>query len=757
MKNSCFKIEGGNQEICFNSGKNGFGWQLFSKRGVEWTPTTSNDNPLIWGPSFNLRAQKINQQSSDCLSLSGTSTAVNLQNKPFAYSWNANIKLLDSDWFKFDVFIDLKDSMRLRYQRESEPQIVFKLPTVSVQEEGSFIWNQVLIANPATDNLGVQSSDLPAVYYYDPCTRSEVMFFLDWESLNWTSNSNIFGFLGGRCGLKSILKRGKDQPLRERYVGFWPENIDYLGQLLPKGQQRFSYYIRSQSIEKQPDQWLGISRFIGQLSPLLKSKKSIWKGKYSWTDFAKKCFQDLAKEEMSQIKLTDKETGLRAYAQIGDFASSNPPSRVELMTQVDVLWPLFHYLRLQPDTAIKHLYEKLFLILPGFFNQKKLFLANWYPLDDQLMCQDEETWYFLENGLIKFGWIAFLSGDKTLKSIYIKFCQKIIGIARDCGYLFPLRYDWQNEKAHGERKNFAAAGLYSYGMCLLSELTSETKFLTEAEVSLRTIRQLPLDWLFHEPQQLSYAAAASYRLFKKTGSSEFREWAWEFIAQQLRMFYWYTDKSLKKELNCDCAGMVRSFPSKIYPVVKQNPAFKENVESILPWIILLGDEKFTRPLLMFLNLARRNNFYFFDTYQKVTDPCFIPLESLPALRASGSRHRGGGVGHAIYGAGEAIWLYLLFEAFAEASVREIMTMRLDYLEPSIITRLDGKQDFIVYNPTEVNCRFRLKFKQPPGGECNVFLNGKETIVKDDLNRLGIELVLGSQAYSYVTISNDSNV
>jgi hypothetical protein len=46
------------------------------------------------------------------------------------------------------------------------------------------------------------------------------------------------------------------------------------------------------------------------------------------------------------------------------------------------------------------------------------------------------------------------------------------------------------------------------------------------------------------------------------------------LYQQLRMFYWYSDPSQKSH---DIRGMVQAAASILYP------AFKENVEAILPW------------------------------------------------------------------------------------------------------------------------------------------------------------------------------
>jgi hypothetical protein len=752
MKKDRFEITSKDQKVIFEKKGKSFGLSLYVKSQKAWQLVTKRGSPLIKGPSFNLCPQTIKSASKNRLLLSGRSQAKDLSGKSFSYPWQAELTLQDNDWFRLEIETESEKPIALQHLQSEEPQIGFCLPSVSVQEEGGFIWNQVLVSNPATDSQGVQGSDLPAVYFFDPATKAETMIYLDWESLTWPSNKNIFGFLGGTCGLRSTLTRGQDQPVRERFLGFYPENRDYLGNIFPKGKQLFRFYFTSSPVNHQPDEWEALVKLTAAITPLLKSGQASQMKDFSWSGFAEKCLQELSSNPKNQVKFKDGGLGLRAYAQIGNFRSPNPSGRVELMTQVDLIWPLLFYEQLKSSPRLEVFLKKLFRLLPKFFDHQKDFLGNWYPHDPVLKSQDQESWYFLENGLIKFGWIALLTEDKKLKEIFLRFAQKTIEIAHQSAYLLPLRYDWRKGKSVGGRKNFIAGGLFAYGMYLAFALSGKDSYLKEAELALRAIHQLPLDWLFHEPQQLGFAAAAALALFKETEEIFWKNWAWEFFAQELRMFYWYTDPSLEKEIGCDCAGMVRSFPSKIYPVVKHNPAFKENVESVLPWIALLEDEAFTKPLLKFLNLVRINNFYFFDIFQGIKKASFVPLEALPALSESGSRHRGGGVGHAIYGAGEVFWLSLLFEAQAEATDREIMVVCLDFLKPKPISSFGRKQSFIIYNPTKAKREFELLIKNPPKRATHLTLGSKKLKFKPKKSPSVIKLALESQEYQYVKIS-----
>ena len=162
------------------------------------------------------------------------------------------------------------------------------------------------------------------------------------------------------------------------------------------------------------------------------------------------------------------------------------------------------------------------------------------------------------------------------------------------------------------------------------------------------------------------------------------------LYEQLRMFYWYSDPSQKS----DTRGMVQAAASILYP------AFKENVEAILPWTGILKRGIVFEGLLRFMDQQRRNNFYFFQdcsASHKGEPMAFIPFENLGTLELNGQT---GNVGKEIYGAGESIWMYLMFEALGKVSDRELMLINLDLLDTFDAKQFPANQlNFILYNPT----------------------------------------------------------
>jgi hypothetical protein len=140
--------------------------------------------------------------------------------------------------------------------------------------------------------------------------------------------------------------------------------------------------------------------------------------------------------------------------------------------------------------------------------------------------------------------------------------------------------------------------------------------------------------------------------------------------------------------------MVQAAASILYP------AFKENVEAILPWTGIMKRGIVFDGLLRFMDQQRRNNFYFFQNCsgprENKSTP-FIPFENLGTLELGGQT---GNVGKEIYGAGESLWMYLMFEALGKVDDRELMLLNLDLLDISDAGKFPSqKLNFILFNPT----------------------------------------------------------
>jgi len=259
-------------------------------------------------------------------------------------------------------------------------------------------------------------------------------------------------------------------------------------------------------------------------------------------------------------------------------------------------------------------------------------------------------------------------------------------MAQQYDYLFPIYYQVATLRAEGAGTNYAVGGLYAWAAILANRLSGEQRYLEEARRAIRVLYTVPAERLFHEPQELAYGALAAAEL-------GMQEEAKYLLYEQLRMFYWYSDPSQKSH---DIRGMVQAAASILYP------AFKENVEAILPWTGIMKRGVVFEGLLRFMDQQRRNNFYFFEDCsgnRKRWPSAFIPFENLGTLELGGMT---GNVGKEIYGAGESLWMYLMFEALGQVSDRELMLVNLDLLDAANAKEFPSqKLNFILYNPTAV--------------------------------------------------------
>jgi len=310
---------------------------------------------------------------------------------------------------------------------------------------------------------------------------------------------------------------------------------------------------------------------------------------------------------------------------------------------------------------------------------------------------------------VKYPAIGSLAGSKEITDHFLAAFQTAQKMARQYDYLFPIYYQVSTLLAEGAGTNYAIGGLYAWAAILAHRLTAEEYYREEARRAIQVLYTVPADRLFHEPQELAYAALAAAEL-------GMRDQADYLLYQQLRMFYWYSDPSQKSH---DVRGMVQAAASILYP------AFKENVEAVLPWTGILKRGIIFEGLLRFMDQQRRNNFYFFQDCTgngQQASMAFIPFENLGTLELGGQT---GNVGQEIYGAGESLWMYLMYEALGQVSDRELLLVNLDLLDAFDANLFPPRQlNFILYNPAAARRSASISIPPAQGRGVHLSQDGK---------------------------------
>ncbi|MBC7083393.1 MAG: hypothetical protein H5T95_07875 [Firmicutes bacterium] len=822
-------ITASGQQMVFERGDDGK--LRFTTRvhdGSGWRVAAGLPNVLVGGASFDLApssyrivpAYPARAGARQAVVFSGTGTAyvakgTSAQSYPrcspvlaqdsedveeVQYPFDAEVSVSPDDpWIHVSAVVHLERPLILRHSPPIEPEIVLWMSEyATMNERQNHEWRRVVISNPTRNCTGVRGNDFPAVYCYDPICRAEVVLYFDMTPMTWMSRENLARFEDYLCS----SKLGGTH--KERFgVGLVADH--YHGRTFPAGDHVFRYSVYQRYRHDIPSQWDALATLIDSTSLLLAldRENSDWDGSQgegvgaaaareqapaqqrrqeqarersrgpagSWADMASATLNELMHDPACQTGV-EGVWGHPAYVRSSSRQWAEPKS-FELMTQADVLWPLLHCVRANragkdgAAVGLSEYLDRLVATLPHFFREDIGFISNNHPHGSGQ--EKVDTWYFFENGLIKWPWIVHLlemssatrnpheeaaqqapqqmppsprprhashapyapyaphapqasqasrhltppSPDTSkLVDMFLTAFDGARRYAHNVRHIFPLFYDAATGMPVDSGTNYSVAGLYAYGAILGFRLSGREEFLGEARDALLTMTRLPLDLLYHEPQQFAFGALAALELSSLLEDPSFRRISRDLIRAQLRMLYWYDDLARGRGAY-RTRGLFQACASILYP------AFKENVESVLPWLPLLKEGGFNPALLRVLDLQRRNNFYYFDPFlpesERTGASCpHIPYENIGTLELPDST---GYVGKEIYGAGEVLWLYLMFEAFARASDPLITVIFLDLLDwdhPFADAR--APRSVLVYNPTTATFEGTVDLTLPVGGQ-----------------------------------------
>ncbi len=697
-------LTSGNQQLRLSSPGAPFTFQNFLRSGADFKPATLPSS-LVLGSSFGLVASQIDQHEQTII-VQGSGQAEGLDGAPLSYTWTSEIQALSTatqntqPWFRFQTTLHLPRPLKLQDRHRPEPEIITWLSSTSTLMEGqSGSWRRVVLDQPTRNSLGTGGNDLPAAYLLDQTLGVETLMYFDVDSMDWMSVANLPRFLVYRCS--SITEIGGDGTQR---LGLGLIASQATGNTLPAGDVSFTFYLLQRPMARLLTEQDAVTRWIAALLPLFHEDLRWPACATSWGQFAAGTVRDLQDPNSSQVAF-DGHTGLRAYSKSSSKIWTQPDNNFELMAVADVLWPSLLYLRLHPDPNFGSLCAKLVSSLPGFFHPDTQSISNDFirPPNERA-----DSWYPFENALVKYPMIAALSGSKLLVSNFLQAFAGAHKLADRYHSLFPIYYQTASLEAEGAGSNYAIGGLYAWGAILAARLTGDTTYLEVARRAIDVLYSVPAGRLFHEPQELGFAALAAAELGMRNETAY-------LLAEQLRMFYWYSDPSQKTH---SVRGMVQAAASILYP------AFKENVEAILPWTAIAKRGMLPDPMLRFLDQQRRNNFSFFPSCANpnVRVPAqFIPFENLGTLELNGQT---GNVGQEIYGAGECLWMYLMFEGLGQSSDRELMLLNLDLLDAmDPATFPPRKLNFLLFNPHEQSRSTTITVAEARGKSVRLTISG----------------------------------
>lgn len=500
----------------------------------------------------------------------------------------------------------------------------------------------------------------------------------------------------------------------------------------------------------------------------------------TWADYAARTFEELLIEDLCWFH--EPNTGImgfRPYVKGTDQWGGADRTReiTELMSTMDVLWPMYRYLQLHPNRERQNLVDAFIDELPKYYNPEIRQAPN-RPSDVR-----HDSWYFMENAVLKTGHLYQISEINALDGPYFGSLESALDMAHNFDYLFPQFISLEKDAAAGYNTlNHSTAGLLAYSLIHAYQITGQTRYLVEAENALLAMRRVEDPFfLLYEPQELAAATAAAAHMHhyaREIGSeTDFVALANGFFYVQARMIYYNEGQidlpGFQPQLSQWLPDSWRDGLHVPYynPVEKGGinaPAFKENVEAVMFWAdyvrLMRGAPGFDpTTVLKILNLNRIKNFYFFspnipNQWEREYGPGslqYIPYEDVDyyAVRDhedESTRFLAGYNGKEIYGAGEVLWSYLLFEALGEAEDHNALIVNLNLFDPSYPPNAGGRV-YLVFNPYPEarSLAFRLHNLAEP---ITVLADGLQLQTVDADGWFTVDLP--AEGYRYITVSGD---
>ncbi|MCC6803951.1 MAG: hypothetical protein IT319_13795, partial [Anaerolineae bacterium] len=319
----------------------------------------------------------------------------------------------------------------------------------NMDDRQAHTWRQTILRAPTTNQQGLGGNDLPACYLYDHATRTETICYFPPDRFAWAAH-RFYDFT-----MREVMVYRSEG----RYgVGLIP-NAPTTTFVFPPGEHRFAWWFTQHHRETIPTLWEAQRRLIAVVAPLLDPQPTPVAGALAWREMAQNALQDLRSPDC-WIDV-DGQSGLRAYVRGSSALKRDEARGFELMTQLDVLLPLLHWRDATQSTEANDIIERLLSTLPLFEHHDWNYVANNFPPHpgDSFM----DTWYFLENALIKLPWVAYLTGDDSLRRLFFTALGGARRLAHNTNYLFPLFADAADWLPRHSLLNVSVGGLYALG------------------------------------------------------------------------------------------------------------------------------------------------------------------------------------------------------------------------------------------------------------------------------------------------------
>jgi hypothetical protein len=753
-----------------------------------WIPFFDGRKPLIQGSRFDLLPT-----SYEVLEDTSWRKVVLFRGRHIVpdYAWTIRVELQnDSPLVKFTLTCELSQGLQI-----DSPQ-----PTIAMwlDQPGA---EMTLDQGPASQTGDVYrvpfNFGFPAAYLWD--RQREAVVFFNMSPMTWFSPQGVHRFLDVQ--IKSETQDGR--------LGLGLHTRHLSGSSIPAGPMVSEFYLYSRHRGDLPTKFQALDQMVRVCAPLHPAtsdfpQNTVERGDVSWERFASRVIRDLMEEGVACTRLTKpwQDEPLSLVPAQNEMIvhpdwlprdASTLPVRWNFSTVNHHLAPWLLFARLNPAAKVQEFARIKANAVPRFYDPASRMIRSFLP-PLAIESAKEISWqsYVFVQEVFQIDEASSTEDfNPAVLGRALLGLEGLIAYAQHVNYIFPTYYNpltleplpYVEHPELGCVREPWTVGSHAYVMMRAAEMTGDPRYQLEAARAFRTLLESMrytesnqcYQRTYDHPAEMpsgdltgnAYGAVAAWKLYEATGDTRWQQVARDILNTLLRQTAWHEDRTDAVNRELRHAGL-------FYPYIGAScttPWETTEANLCIAWLLAHDTDTPLVPLLLKLsNLNRINSFYFYPAVygpatraltpsNTIRDPYF-PIEPLYQLE-----NMAGSIdaqGTAPYMAGNAIWNWWLYEALAEASDRQIMTLNTASLEGYQEALSGTDRNLIVFNPTSTQCEFTLRWKHLALGQYNMTFTdktGKETATTrytaEELMD-GIALRLGPMEYQRLRLQHNDN-
>ena len=748
-------IVAGNQKVEFTKNASGlYEMKTYVKKNGNWTVFFDSDEPLIQGESFDsypTQASVLTDTAAKkVLKLTGTAA------KGYRFTYLLTVES-DSPNVHFEITNELTEDIQLSGR---EPIIMLWKNGINLKDKLSI--NQEVPNYQTLDDTVYWNSCFPATYLYTDGMESGIYF--DMTPMTWYSmKDGVQRFKVSQA--RTIERDGKTG------IGLDIRKDLMPGAKIKKGNMVIDFYLFGNGDVSKPTKLNALNKLVENFGTTLPSSAPwpvnyVDEGKTTYKDYVQKITKNLLVDGVTYKALSTKSMNgttigwtdgpvftdrlIDRILHRPGYALNCSPTGNNGSTSIYGDWncnantiiPWIAYNRINTNPLHKR-FLKFGLDSMNLYYDREAKLIRSFEATPSYSGTGLEfifqNFFFHHSTLWASNMVEQADFDPSLNGKFLMSTQGLMTLAKNVDYVFPQLWDVStmsagksiDEKELGVTREVWGGAAYAYNMCLAYDQTGNKTYLEEAKKAIvklftnmsfyaNDLKQKlytdPYDFPINEVSTAPWGVAACQLLYRYTGDTAYLTYSKDIRNMTLRLMNWYESALADDPIDQSIAGLglVHAFSKT------DTTCTWENIMTYMPMITEFKNLEVApdSTMLKIYNIFRANAFYFMGpTWNPETVPTAKRYTSGPAGYLAVEDYYSaetptpmGNFGPNTYMSNGPMYCYLMYEAYAEASDRDVMAMNLDIVDAQQKMVNGVERNFIFYNGAEATKSFKMNFK-----------------------------------------------